>query len=802
MKKILLTIGVGAFLSAATAQDITSNLEAYVSFDAGTAAIDAGSATVAGVVNGATSVDDRNGNPNSAMYFDAGDWIDFGNYNNYQFGFDSFTITCWVKGDGSTSVAGYVIGKRGFTASQDHVYAITYNYNGGGQVFGYIRDDNSQAITSYPTADCQADEWHHVALVVDRSTNFAGFYVDGLPVSASPLGNGFASLDANGTSFGNLVMGRSSNDDQYFKGWIDELRIYRRALTQADLALLQDPVPIDLTSNLQIDLPFCDGLVTDETGNYDMSLEFDGTYPTTDRNGTADASRAFSTGTTSYIDLPANLISNTDFTIAVWYYYTGAGIGQYPRLVDLSKQQNSTSDAIILYPSTVGNNIPFFGMWNSSSSQQVALTAQASDASINEWTHLVVTKSGNQYTMYVNGQVSTATSSNFVQANVNRIVSRLGRSAYANSNQAELFPGLIDDFKVWQRGLTANEVAALFTETDPCVPVIPCDVNIPDVALKAALVGNASINTNLDGEIQCSEAAAFTGFLGLSNLGISDLTGLEAFTAATQLDISGNNLTSFDISANTALTTFDCSVLGLTGTVTFDAANSALLNVFVDGNQLTGVDVSALSNLRHLDFGFNGLTSIDLSSNAQLRILVADFNDLTALDLSNNPLLTDISCTQNDIVSLDFSQNPLLVTMNAQINPSLVYLNVANGNNTNFTYYSSIATPNLSCVQVDDVVYSTNNWPNVDAANTFNTFCTPPITVGVEEQETTSRSIYPNPTKSELFFSVAIAGEVLDITGKSLIQFPMTRTLDLSQLAEGVYLIRTQSGTVNRIVKN
>ncbi|TNF28983.1 MAG: hypothetical protein EP314_03240 [Bacteroidetes bacterium] len=794
MKKILLTLTVGAFLSAATAQDITSNLEAYVSFDAGNAAIDAGSATVAGVVNGATSVDDRNGNPNSAMYFDAGDWIDFGNYSNYQFGFDSFTITCWVKGDGSTSAAGYVIGKRGFTASQDHVYAITYNYNGGGQVFGYIRDDNSQAITSYPTADCQADEWHHVALVVDRSTNFAGFYVDGLPVSASPLGNGFASLDANGTSFGNLVMGRSSNGDQYFKGWIDELRIYRRALTQADLALLQDPVPIDLTSNLQIDLPFCDGLVTDETGNHDMSLVFDGTFPTTDRNGTADAARAFTTGSQSYMNIPANLISTTDFTISVWYYYTGAG--GYPRLVDMSKQQNSTSDAIILYPSTLGNNIPFFGMWNSSSSQQVQLTAQASDASINEWTHLVVTKSGNAYTMYVNGQVSSAISSSFVPANVNRVVSRLGRSAY--SSPAELFPGMIDDFKVWQRGLTVQEVVALYNETDPCVSVPPCDVNIPDAVLKSILLNNASINTNQDTEIQCSEAAAFTGFIDLSNSAVTDLTGLEAFTAASQLSISGSSATNFDISANTALTYFDCSVLGLTGSLSFSAANSALRNVFVDGNQLSGVDMSALINLEHLDCSFNSISSLDLSNNPALRILAADGNQLSALDLSNNPQLTDLSVSSNGIVSLDVSGNGSLVTINVQGNVPMVYLNVANGNNTNFTFYNSFNNPNLGCIQVDDVAYSVANWTNVHPFSTFSTFC---ATVGVDETALTELELFPNPTSGLLFISEPISGQVMDVAGKVVLGFNNARTIDLGVLQTGIYMLRTEGGSVHRVVR-
>ena len=536
MKKILLTLVAGAFLSAAVAQDITSNLVAHVSFDNGDATIDAGTATNNGIITGATAATDRDGNANSAMYFDGNDWIDFGNYADYQFGFDSFTITFWVKGDGSTSTGGYVIGKRAFTVGQDYVYAVTYDYANGGRVFGYIRDDNGQAVTNYPTASSLADEWHHVAMVVDRDLDGVAFYVDGAVLDAELLGSGFGSLNAIGATFGNLVMGRSSNGDQYFRGWVDDVKIYRRALSSADLALMQDPLPIDLTSDLKIYYPFCDGLVTDES----PSGYTTGTVSTSvgvDRNGVPDGAQVFNSG---MIQLPGDLISNTDFTIAVWYYYTGAG--QYPRLVDLSKQANSTSDAIILYPSTLNNSVPFFGMWNSASQQMVSL--QASEVLLNQWVHIVVTKIGNAYTMYLNGEYEIGTSVPWSPSNVARTVSRIGRSAYTNS--PEWFPGSVDDFRVWQRGLNNQEVAALYNAYDACAS----------------------------------------------------------------------------------------------------------------------------------------------------------------------------------------------------------------------------------------------------------------ITVGLNEQETNELSIYPNPTESELFFSDATAGEVLNLSGKRLIQFPITQTLDLSSLAEGVYLIRFENGTVNRIVKN
>ena len=83
-------------------------------------------------------------------------------------------------------------------------------------------------------------------------------------------------------------------------------------------------------------------------------------------------------------------------------------------------------------------------------------------------------------------------------------------------------------------------------------------VNIPDAAFKAALVSDASINTNGDGKIQVSEAVTFTGQMIAYNRNISDLTGIQAFTALTELRCGNNNLTSLNLSANTALPYFYC----------------------------------------------------------------------------------------------------------------------------------------------------------------------------------------------------------------------------------------------------
>ena len=54
---------------------------------------------------------------------------------------------------------------------------------------------------------------------------------------------------------------------------------------------------------------------------------------------------------------------------------------------------------------------------------------------------------------------------------------------------------------------------------------------------------------------------------------------------------------------------------------------------------------------------------------------------------------------------------------------NLVSLDVRNGNNINFSTFSPSNNPNLYCIDVDDPVYSTANWLNIDAWASFSSNC-------------------------------------------------------------------------------
>lgn len=238
MKKHLLSISLFCSSLLGFSQDITSNLEAHFSFNDGTANVTSGIVTQAGVVHGAIPSADRFGNVNSAMSFDGtDDYIDFGDIANYQFGSNNFTVALWMYGSSFQVGQGIPIGKRGFNGGQD--YAYMFGWKGNGEVMLYFRDDNGVGVSggAWPTTFANL-EWTHLAMVFDKINQEVILYKNGVYISATDIST-LGTFNAIGTtSGGQLMAGRSSQGGQHFMGDVDDIYIFRRALTGNDISAL------------------------------------------------------------------------------------------------------------------------------------------------------------------------------------------------------------------------------------------------------------------------------------------------------------------------------------------------------------------------------------------------------------------------------------------------------------------------------------------------------------------------------------------------------------------------------------
>ncbi|MCJ8292281.1 MAG: T9SS type A sorting domain-containing protein [Crocinitomicaceae bacterium] len=327
----------------------------------------------------------------------------------------------------------------------------------------------------------------------------------------------------------------------------------------------------------------------------------------------------------------------------------------------------------------------------------------------------------------------------------------------------------------------------------------PCIVNIPDANFKTYLVGNSAINTNLDTEIQCSEASAFTGTIDCNSLAISDLTGIESFTALTDLQCNDNDLITLDVTQNTALTILVChNNFSLT---TLDVSqNTALTELKCDYNNMTALDVTQNTALINLKCSYQLITTLDLTQNTALEVLSCRYNSLTTLNLSQNTALVQLICNNNTLSALDLTQAPSLSYLSCYSN-DLSMLDVSNGNNSSMATASFNATsnPNLTCIQVDDAVYSTTNWTNIDAGASFSENCS---SVGIDELPNQEIQIFPNPASSHITISTVFELEeilIFDLFG-SLIQVENAKTISVENLPSGIYImqVKTTKGLIRK----
>ena len=152
------------------------------------------------------------------------------------------------------------------------------------------------------------------------------------------------------------------------------------------------------------------------------------------------------------------------------------------------------------------------------------------------------------------------------------------------------------------------------------------------------------VDKNRNGTLSQEERYAVTK-IDVNNKNITSLKGIEFFPNLKKLVCYNNQLTSLDVSQNTALEYLDC-----------------------DDNQLTELDVSQNPALKYLNCSHNRLTSLDVSENPALWNLNCDDNQLTKLDVSKNLALLDLYCDDNQLTSLDVSQNTNLAFLSCDNN--------------------------------------------------------------------------------------------------------------------------------------
>lgn len=157
-------------------------------------------------------------------------------------------------------------------------------------------------------------------------------------------------------------------------------------------------------------------------------------------------------GTNNYVTLPSNhaLSTYNEITVSTWVNWKGGK--DWQRLFDFG---NGTTQYMFLTPKT--GNFMRFAIKNGGAEQIVQTTPLAAG----QWVHVALTLGNGKANLYVNGEVKSSANVTIKPSDFKPSKNYIGKSQFNDP----LFGGLIDEYRVYNRALSADEIKAAYNKS-------------------------------------------------------------------------------------------------------------------------------------------------------------------------------------------------------------------------------------------------------------------------------------------------------------------------------------------------
>ncbi|MEO0583779.1 MAG: LamG-like jellyroll fold domain-containing protein [Bacteroidota bacterium] len=245
--------------------------------------------------NGAILTTDRAGNANSAYYFDGiDDYIEILNNSNLEPQLP-VTVAAWIKLDGVPgSLATILDNNDTDNVSNGVVFLLSSSQKAALSIGDIGPHDPTSRRTKGGTTTIMPDIWYHVAIVA-RGPLDMDIYINGKQDCGNYSGTGSGLAYAPNSPAGAIGRGDATNipgDRIYFKGKMDDVRLYDRPLTPDEVRELAkepalfnevvicegDTVEIDAGFGATISWTSSASLVCDTCPNLSVSPSVSTTY--------------------------------------------------------------------------------------------------------------------------------------------------------------------------------------------------------------------------------------------------------------------------------------------------------------------------------------------------------------------------------------------------------------------------------------------------------------------------------------------------------------------------------------------
>ena len=605
-----------------------------------------------------------------------------------------------------------------------------YIDNGNLYVGGWnLPASESRWLGTYLDTDAiSSDTWHHVTLVLDGDVTLESgafsAYLDGVK-----FGEGEGSQlweHRQGTGIGALVGNTRFHDGtatgtgtQAFAGSLDDLRIYNRVLNDTEIAALANPIA-DLVAHLEFEETA--GLRAADTsayGNNNFGVLRNGA--TFEAAGGDKGGVVTFDGSDDYGIIPnssdINLGTHSQRTISVRFKVDDKDISDRKQVI---YEEGNAGRGLNIY---IDNGNLYVGGWNlpASESRWLGTYLDTDAISSDTWHHVTlvldgdVTLESGAFSAYLDGvKFGEGEGSQLWEHRQGTGIGALvGNTRFhdgtATGTGTQAFAGSLDDLRVYNRVLTAEEIADLAGTTPPDPnqdPIATDDTAATDAntlitlladdllandsdsdgdSLEITEVGdavNGTVELNTDGNVEFTPDTDFDGEASFSYT-ISDGNG---GTATATVNVMVNAVNQAPIATDdTATTDEDTSITLLADDLLANDSDpdGDLLEITEVGDAVNGtVELNADGNVEFTP-------EPDFNGNASFSYTISDGNEGTATATTNvtvnpvndNPVATDDTATTNEDTPITLLAADLLDNDSDADGDTLEIIGVGNATN-------------------------------------------------------------------------------------------------------------------------
>ena len=384
-----------------------------------------------------------NGVDGSALSFDGtNDYVDFGTPDELELT-GSRTISAWINPDvnGATNAiaAKYLWG-----------YSLFTSY---GKLCAYVKG-SSPSTSAYSTSGViiNTEEWQHVAMTFNNSDKTIRLYLNGEEVTTYSTQNTMVGSPASTSAYDFTIGSDGPGYNRfYFDGYIDEVKIHKRALSEIEI--LEEGKAV-----FSADLDEGSGTNVEDASIYDNDGTINGTITTGGSISVAkwvegvSGKALYFDGINDEVDFgrPAELDFSGSRSISVW----------------IKPTKHNTYNSIVtkylwgysLY-NTNGKLCAYIRA-NTTSASSVSTTTLA----IGQWQHVAMTfdvDGDKKIHLYVNGTEVTYSTQN-VMSGSPESTAAYDFSIGSDRGTGWWFYGAIDEVKVYDKSLSSSEVNEIY----------------------------------------------------------------------------------------------------------------------------------------------------------------------------------------------------------------------------------------------------------------------------------------------------------------------------------------------------